>query len=36
MLVPLSVIGWKFCSDFLSDRTSNSIFYHPLEDWTQF
>jgi hypothetical protein len=36
MLVPLAVIGWKYCSDYLSDRTSNSIFYHPLEDWTQF
>ena len=36
MLVPLAVIGWKYCSDFLSDRTSKSIFYHPLEDWTQY
>jgi hypothetical protein len=36
MLVPLAVIGWKYCSDFLSERTSNSIFYHPLEDWTQY
>jgi hypothetical protein len=36
ILVPVAVIGWKCCSDFLSDRTSNSIFYHPLEDWTQY
>jgi hypothetical protein len=36
MLVPLAVISWKYCSDFLSDRTSNSIFDHPLEDWTQY
>ena len=36
MLVPLAVIGWKYCSDFISDRTSHSIFYHPLEDWTQY
>jgi hypothetical protein len=36
MLVPVAVIGWKYCSDFLSDRTSDSIFHHPLEDWTQY
>jgi hypothetical protein len=36
MLVPLAVIAWKSCSDFLSDRTTTSIFYHPLEDWTQY
>jgi len=36
MLVSLAVIEWKYCSDFLSGRTSNSIFYHPLEDWTQY
>jgi hypothetical protein len=34
MLVPLGVIAWKSCSDFLSDKVSHSIFYHPLEDWT--
>lgn len=33
MLVPLAVIAWKSCSDFLSDRVSHSILYHPLEDW---
>jgi hypothetical protein len=36
MLVPLAVITWKSCSDFLSDKVSHSIFYHPLEDWTQY
>ena len=36
MLVPLAVIVWKSCSDFLSDRVSHSILYHPLEDWTQY
>jgi len=36
MLVPLAVIVWKSCSDFLSDRVSHAIFYHPLEDWTQY
>jgi hypothetical protein len=36
MLVPLAVIAWKSCSDFLSDRVSHSIFYHPLEDWTPY
>jgi hypothetical protein len=36
MLVPLAIIAWKACSDFLSDRTSHSVFYHPLEDWTQY
>ena len=36
MLVPLAVITWKSCSDFLSDRVSHSIFYRPLEDWTRY
>ena len=36
MLVPLAVIAWKSCSDFLSDRVSHSIFCHPLEDWTRY
>ena len=35
MLVPVAVIVWKSCSDFLSDKLSHSIIYHPLEDWTQ-
>jgi hypothetical protein len=36
MLVPVAVIAWKSCSDFLSDKLSHSIIYHPLEDWTQY
>lgn len=36
MLVPLAVIVWKSCADFLSNRVSHSILYHPLEDWTQY
>ena len=36
MLVPLADIAWKSCSDFLSDKASHSIFYHPLEDWTRY
>jgi hypothetical protein len=36
MLVPLGIIAWKSCSDFLSDKVSHSIFYHPLEDWTRY
>ena len=36
MLLPLAVIAWKSCSDFLSDKVSHSIFYHPLEDWTRY
>ena len=36
MLAPLAVIAWKPCSDFLSDRVSHSIFFHPLEDWTRY
>ena len=36
MLVPLAVIAWKSCSDFLSNKVSHSIFYHPLEDWTRY
>ena len=35
MLVPLGMIAWKSCADFLSDRSSHSILYHPLEDWAQ-
>ncbi len=36
MLVPIAIISWKSRSDFLSDKDSNSIFYHPLEDWTRY
>jgi hypothetical protein len=36
MLVPLAVIAWKSFTDFLSDKVSHSIFYHPLEDWTRY
>ena len=36
MFVPLAVIAWKSCSDFLSDKVSHSIFFHPLEDWTRY
>jgi len=36
MLAPLAVIVWKSCADFLSDKVSHSIFYHPLEDWTRY
>jgi hypothetical protein len=36
MLMPLVVIVWKSCSEFLSDKASHSIFYHPLEDWTRY
>ena len=35
MLVPLAVMAWKSCSDFLSDRASHSILFQPLEDWTR-
>jgi len=35
ILVPLAVIVWRSCADFLSNRVSHSILYHPLEDWTQ-
>ena len=36
VLVPLAVIVLKSCADFLSDRASHSILYHPLEDWTHY
>jgi hypothetical protein len=36
MLVPMAIIAWKSCSDYLSDKVSHSIFYHPLEDWTRY
>jgi hypothetical protein len=35
VLVPLGIVAWKSCADFLSGTDSHSIFYHPLEDWTQ-
>ena len=35
MLVPLGIVAWKSCADFLSGSDSRSILYHPLEDWTQ-
>ena len=34
MLAPLGIMAWKSCKDFLSDRDSHSILFHPLEDWT--
>jgi hypothetical protein len=36
MLAPLAVIVWKSCSDYLSNKVSHSIFYHPLEEWTPY
>ena len=36
MLVPLGIMAWKACSEFLSDSFSNSILFHPLEDWTRY
>lgn len=36
MLVPLGIVVWKSCTDFLSDRESHSIFFQPLEDWTRY
>lgn len=36
VLVPLAVTVWRSCADFLSNRVSHSILYHPLEDWTQY
>lgn len=36
MLVPLAVIAWKSCFDFLTDKVSHSTIYHPLEDWTRY
>ena len=36
MLVPLGIMAWKSCRDFLSDTDSHSILYHPLEDWTHY
>jgi hypothetical protein len=36
MLVPLGIMAWKSCTDFLTDRESPSILYHPLEDWTPY
>ena len=36
MLVPLGIMAWKSCTDFLSDRESHSIFFQPLEDWTRY
>ena len=36
MLVPHGIMAWKAARDFLSDRDSHSILYHPLEDWTRY
>lgn len=36
MLAPLGILAWKACANILSDKASHSIFYHPLEDWTQY
>ncbi len=36
MLVPLGIMAWKSCRDFLSDRDSHSILYYPLEDWSRY
>ncbi len=36
MLVPLGIMAWKSCTDFLSNRESHSIFFQPLEDWTKY
>ncbi len=36
MLLPLGIMAWKSCTDFLSNRESHSILYRPLEDWTRY
>lgn len=36
MLVPLGIVAWKSCANFLSNRESHSILFQPLEDWTRY
>lgn len=36
ILVPLGIMAWKSCTDFLYDRESHSILFQPLEDWTRY
>jgi len=36
ILVPLGIMAWKSCTDFLSDRAPHSILFQPLEDWTRY
>lgn len=36
ILVPLGIMAWKSCTNFLSDRASHSILFQPLEDWTRY
>ena len=36
MLVPLGIVAWKSCANFLSDRESHSVLFQPLEDWTRY
>lgn len=36
MLLPLGIMAWKACTNFLSDREPLSILFHPLEDWTNY
>jgi hypothetical protein len=35
MLAPLGIMTWKACTNLLSDGESDSILFHPLEDWTR-
>ena len=34
LLMPMGIMTWKACTNFLSNRGSHSILFHPLEDWT--
>jgi hypothetical protein len=36
ILVPIGIMAWKLCTDFLFDSASQSILFQPLEDWTRY
>ena len=36
ILVPIGMMAWKSCTDFLFDSASHSILFQPLEDWIRY
>ena len=36
ILLPLGIMAWKTCANFVSDKSSRSIVFDPLEDRGQY
>jgi hypothetical protein len=36
VLLPLGIMLWKSCANFLTGNNSHSILFQPLEDWTRY